>query len=851
MAGFWQQWRSRLSGRGKDATVRTRFEKFIAACEGNDAFLGILATMLELANSREGLSMAELHALYEDLRDAATRMVCSLVAMSEERYAGLPTLLESMCRNIEISVLKERPIELLPLVVWPAMQEAERVDVVGGKAAKLAKIAGRAGVAVPPFFAVTTRGYFQFMQATGLADRVTELLGHVRYTDAGARRKASASIVSEILSADVPVELSSEIQAAYVKLVSQGRAGFGVAVRSSAVVEDTECSFAGQFETVLGVREEGLLSAFKRVIASKYRPEAIEYARLSGYLDEQVAMPVLFMLMVQPRASGVVYSCDPDCDDRAIVSAVPGLAEALVDGRVTPSRYLVSRSMPHRLVSSFEASNTTVLRCSSAGGTVEEVIPVEQFEPTVSRSQAVEIGALAMRVERLLGQPQDLEWAMDAAGRLLVVQTRPLRRNEPPTATDPSAEEPVGYRVLAAGAAATGSGVAVGRVARITSLDDAEGVPEGSVLLVPVTSPRLAAVVGRVAAIVAETGSLTGHMATVAREFRVPLVIGVEMDRASLVDGMIVTVDGRSGTIYEGEVKELQVNRGATLPDHAERNPVRQCLKTLVERASPLTLPDPSSPGFCVEGCTTLHDLARFVHQKAMAEMFGIDELGSADRRRSKRLRWRVPMQVLVLDLGGGLPPECAEEVQPQEITSVPLRALIEGMTDPRQRWAGPVGFDLRGFMSVVVRSAADDQRYGEPSFALCSGEYVHFSSRLAYHFATVDAMCSAFANRNYARFVFFGGAAVAERREWRAHFLATVLRHNGFEVRQTGDRVEGWLGKRPSCAIEDTLVMVGRLLVSARHLDMLMENRAAAEAYAAAFLSGDFGFEFVRREIT
>jgi pyruvate,water dikinase len=150
--------------------------------------------------------------------------------------------------------------------------------------------------------------------------------------------------------------------------------------------------------------------------------------------------------------------------------------------------------------------------------------------------------------------------------------------------------------------------------------------------------------------------------------------------------------------------------------------------------------------------------------------------------------------------------------------------------------------------MSVVVRSAADDQRYGEPSYALCSRDYAHFASRLAYHFATVDAICGSLVNENYARFLFFGGAAVAERRELRAHFLATVLRYNSFAVKHLGDRVEAVLAKRGAEQIEESLVMLGRLMVASRHLDMVMENRSTAEALAQAFLSGDFGFERVRR---
>jgi pyruvate,water dikinase len=178
----------------------------------------------------------------------------------------------------------------------------------------------------------------------------------------------------------------------------------------------------------------------------------------------------------------------------------------------------------------------------------------------------------------------------------------------------------------------------------------------------------------------------------------------------------------------------------------------------------------------------------------------------------------------------------------------VPAEALIEGMTDPRLRWTGPIGFDLKGFMSVVVRSAADDRRYGEPCYMLCARDYVLFSSRLAYHFATVDAMCGSAPNQNYVRFVFHGGAAVAERREFRALFLADILRANGYQVVQLGDRVEATLSKRKPETIEESLVMLGRLMVSSRQLDMVMDSRSTAQAFAAAFLAGDYAFHSIRQ---
>jgi pyruvate,water dikinase len=336
-------------------------------------------------------------------------------------------------------------------------------------------------------------------------------------------------------------------------------------------------------------------------------------------------------------------------------------------------------------------------------------------------------------------------------------------------------------------------------------------------------------------------------MATVAREFEIPCIVGAENAYVTLPQGMVVTLDGDAGIVYEGEVRErlLPETHSGTLSK--QPGPVQESLQKLLEMVAPLTISEPGAPDFSPDNCRTFHDVARYVHQKSMMEMFDLETFSSQERRAAHRLAWRAPMELLLLDLGGGVAEGADRAIPVGQVKSAPLLALLEGMTDPRLRWAGPVGFDLKGFMSVVVHSAADDQRYGEPIYCICARDYVHFASRLAYHFATVDALCGQSVNENYARFLFFGGAAVASRREWRAHLLATVLHCNGFVVKQDGDRVEAMLAKRHAEQIEEALVMLGRLMVASRHLDMVIESRAAADALAQAFLSGDYAFERVR----
>jgi pyruvate, water dikinase len=846
MGSIWQRLRRRISRR-RPPPVAERFSHFLAIGSANDRFLGRLAEMMEVASGPRPLGKDTVESGFRTLSAAVHSMVSSLSAMAPGRHLELPARLAELEAELGCA-LPGHELEQLPLTVFPGDPLMLRSELVGGKAAHLAALAEAPGVAVPPFFAVTLRGYRSFLDAVGARKRIGERLLTNTWHDNAALKRLCEEIRRAVLLADVPVELATAMVDGYRRLRERaGRMHLGVAVRSSAVAEDSEVSFAGQFESVLGVHEGRLASAYKHVVASRFRQEAVRYARLSGFLDEEVAMPVLVTAMLQPAVSGVAYSRDPDDAEAVLITAVRGLAVAALDGRVTPDRYRLRRQAPHELLLAEPAHKEMELRCSEQGGVLEVPLLGEaQDLPALAEPDARRVAELALRLEEHFGRPQDVEWVIDEGGALQVVQSRPLETREAPAPPTPS---PEGRRLLLSGGVRAYGGIISGPVVQVIDLEQLDAVPAGSVLVVPTTSPRLSAAVERVAAIVTEAGSPTGHMATVAREFRVPTVVGAEGALAALRPGSIVTVDAWAARVYEGEVIELLGLPRSSSERHS-RDVAKESLRRLLERVAPLTLDDPASPEFRADRCRTLHDVARFVHQKAMAEMFGVEGLSARERRQARRLHWQVPMELLVLDLGGGVADGTGHAVELGQISSVPMAALLEGMTDPRLRWAGPVGFDLRGFMSVVVRSAADDQRYGEPSFALCSRDYVHFSSRLAYHFASCDAMCSSAENQNHARFVFHGGAAVAERREWRAHFLSRVLRNNGFFVRQLGDRVEASLGKLAADVIEEALVLVGRLMVSARHLDMVIDSPATAEAYAHAFLAGDFGFEFIRKEL-
>ena len=296
--------------------------------------------------------------------------------------------------------------------------------------------------------------------------------------------------------------------------------------------------------------------------------------------------------------------------------------------------------------------------------------------------------------------------------------------------------------MLLRGALAASRGVACGHVYHHLDLSLGEEVPAGVVLVVPHTPPSLGGLVPRMAAVVSAGGSPTGHMATVAREFGVPCLVAVENAFRVLEPGALVTVDGWEGTVWEGEVRELMPARESSPTRAPGAGSGAGPGGEAADPRGPAHPHGPTSPDFQPANCRTLHDIARFVHQRSMAEMFEVDALSRQERSQARLLAWRFPMEVLIVDLGGGLAGAAGNTVQQEEIVSVPLLALLEGMGDPRLRCAGPVGFDLKGFISVVVRSAPMTSATVTPPMR-CAGAISSTSARrLAYHFARVEAIC-------------------------------------------------------------------------------------------------------------
>ena len=340
------------------------------------------------------------------------------------------------------------------------LAEASDAGLVGGKAASLGELA-RAGVAGPAGFAVTTGAFAAGMAAVDPDGALRAGIQSLPAANLAEIARVAARFRGVVARAPLPPGVSAAIEAGYAALArSSGRnAGPGVAVRSSATVEDSaEASFAGLQDTYLGVSGAAeVLDHVRRCWASLYNDESVAYRRRLGLPESGVAMAVVVQLMVAPRAAGVMFTRSPVTGDRSVVAieGTWGLGSALVSGDVTPdswvtskitgeitARRVSSKAKIHRYLPNDGAAPPSPPAESggergtgaprvTAGVTVGDTPPELRDAPCLSDEEIRALAAVARRVEAHYGAPQDIEWAvLDAPGspadaRIVLLQSRP------------------------------------------------------------------------------------------------------------------------------------------------------------------------------------------------------------------------------------------------------------------------------------------------------------------------------------------------------------------------------------------------------------------------------------------
>jgi len=831
----------------------TEFRKLISA---NHSFLESLGDLEEkrLGYHYIDRSFVKRNAV-RALSDAHA-MIQSINVISGDRYPSLRSAFDRIAGTLT-EVIEDPPDEHSSALVLDLSDiSGTKADVVGGKMANLAELANSLGLPTPDGLSVTTEGFRLLLEQAGIRSWIQDK--HLEILSEEDVSLVSKELQDRILSLPIPLALEEEILRAYDRLAERAGTLIPVAVRSSAVGEDSEFSFAGQFLSVLNVPRQELCDAYLRVVASLFSPEAMHYRFLHKIPGEFAQMAVGIITMVDAEASGVVFSKDPShpASNQVLVQAVKGLGVTLVDGRTSPEIVQASRDLDLPAITRIPSSQKSRMVLAPRSGMKEETLgPGEAEEPCLTDDEALELVRWALMLEKHFGGPQDIEWARAKDHRIILVQSRPLRLSADSVGDSLAL---AGATLVLQGGEAGCPGVGSGPAIVLTDESEMDSFPEGGILVARRSSPRFIRLMSKTRAIVTDVGSTTGHMASLAREFRVPTLLNTKTATRTIPHGTVITVDATNGFVYEGEVAELlaRTERDDEAGDSLawrRNSPTFQLLEKVVSLVSPLNLTDPGSAGFTADNCVTLHDLARFVHEKSYREMFMMaDNVGDL-RGGGYKLDVFLPIDLYIIDLGGGLRETPRRRtLKRSQIVSVPLSALLTGMLHRKIPRFGPRPMDLRGLFGIMMRHAVTgpeaESTFRDPCYAIISDNYMNLTARVGYHFSVVDTYCGLTQNKNYISLLFQGGAADYVRRTRRAQAMAEILKEHGFSVELKHDLINARLSKGTREETVRQLEMLGSLLQFFRQMDLAMVNENAVTLFRDAFLRGDYGLEELTR---
>ncbi|WP_456472232.1 phosphoenolpyruvate synthase [Methanocaldococcus sp.] len=444
----------------------------------------------------------------------------------------------------------------MKFIAWLDELSNKDVDLAGGKGASLGEM-WNAKLPVPPAFVVTSEAYRYFIKETGLMDKIKELLKDLDVNDTERLEETSKKIRGLIESKEMPDELKIAIIEAYNKLGEMvGEEEPEVAVRSSATAEDLpDASFAGQQETFLNVKgAENVVKYVKKCFSSLFTPRAIFYRETKGFDHFKVALAAVVQKLVNAEKAGVMFTVNPISQnyDELVIEAAWGLGEGVVSGAVSPDTYIVDKKTLK--IKDKHIAKKEKMFVKDEKGEVKVVdVPDDMKEKQVLDDEEIkELAKIGIRIEEHYKRPMDVEWAIEK-GRIYMLQARPIT-----TLKEKKKESYEGEgKILLKGIGAS-PGVASGTVKIVKDIKELDKVKEGDILVTEMTTPDMVPAMKRAAAIVTDEGGLTCHAAIVSRELGVPCVVGTKKATKVLKDGMVVTVDGEKGIVYEGRIEKKE-----------------------------------------------------------------------------------------------------------------------------------------------------------------------------------------------------------------------------------------------------------------------------------------------------
>jgi phosphoenolpyruvate synthase len=308
------------------------------------------------------------------------------------------------------------------------------IQLVGGKNANLGEMI-RAGIRVPPGFAVTTESYLEFISRTGIGGKISKLLSDLNTDDMKALNRAAVRAQDLIKNASMPDHVKKAVEQAYSRLCEKSNLEkTPVAVRSSATAEDLPtASFAGQQDTYLWIEgEDRVIDRVQKCWASLFTARAISYRVKNRFRHEKVLISVGVQKMVNAKAAGVMFTLNPTNGDlsKVVIEGSWGLGETVVSGSVTPDKFVVDKVIMEISEKTISRKHIECVYDPRKCETVDrDVNPDLQTQCCMEDREIKELVSMGKHIEGHYDRPMDIEWAIDKdipfPENVCIVQARP------------------------------------------------------------------------------------------------------------------------------------------------------------------------------------------------------------------------------------------------------------------------------------------------------------------------------------------------------------------------------------------------------------------------------------------
>ncbi len=831
---------------------RELFERFQQILKGNNRVFELISELEDKLSGEYIFDINYLIHVNDELSRTVHLIISNLNVIADNRYHNLYSRQATIQEELD-NIIKGQTISGKHKYIIDCENiDADISHLVGGKSANMGEIKNHLKMLTPVGFVLSTAMYQRFMEENKLWPEIKRI--HQKYAgdDRHSAEDYDHSIDKLFNSARVPADLAKSVNRGLAAIHKNYEGEIKLAVRSSAFGEDTlGRSFAGQFKSFLCSNEEDILENYVKIIASRFKYGVTAYSGERAFKESELPMAVCVQKMVEAEVSGVAYSLDPsgEFSDSLAISACYGLGTGTVEGLIDTDYFRVSRIDPSQIYARRIGRKQNQVVPAEVKGTKTIPVKVELSEKAcLSDAQIIDLAEHVLMLDRYFKRPVDVEWCFDKKGGLYILQCRPLKITPKPMQKSKKsrkalADIPVLMRKRGQVAQ---RGIAAGKIRQVHDDDNISDFPVGAIAVTKYTTPRLTSLIRRASAIITDIGSPSGHMATVAREFGVPMIVGTADATHLLEEGTMVTVDAEDNTIYRGFVKEL-------LEYEAEGEDVfrdlreYRILRHILRRIWPLYLLDPASPDFTAKNCRTYHDIVRFSHEKAVQILINLNMSSQRFRGvKTRKLKLPIPLGLYVIDLGEGL----SDDVSSKEVSSLdqvkskPMLAILQGLVSPGAWGTQAVQLGFGDLVSSLTRFSITDRanKYHGQNLAVISSHYANISLRLGYHFNVIDTYVSENVDDNYIYFRFAGGVTGTERRHLRATLIKDILEKLNFKVALSGDLVVGRLKKWHEDEVLQILNEIGRLIGFTRQLDTQMQSEQSVSEWFRIFFDREKG---------